>query len=155
MTAEERAARYARILGQLDGLVSGKSPTLTAAMATICAVLQAKMPHHSWTGFYLVKSEDELHVGPYQGRVACQILRGGGVCLTCARNREAVIVPDVARFPGHIPCDPRTRSEIAIPILKGSDVVGVLDIDSGEVAEFTTDDVGPLSAIVALLGPFL
>ena len=64
---ERRAARYERLYEQLRDLIEDKSPNLRAAMATICAVLHAKMQHHFWTGFYFVKSEDELHVGPYQG----------------------------------------------------------------------------------------
>ena len=88
------------------------------AMATICAVLQAKMSHHSWTGFYFVASNNELHVGPYQGPVACQVLRDRGVCLHCVQTQKPVIVPDVEQFPGHIACDSRSKSEIVLPVSK-------------------------------------
>ena len=90
----KRAARYERIYVQLEDLIEGKSPSLTAAMATICAVLQAKMSHHSWTGFCFVASNNELHVGPYQGPVACQVLRDRGVCLHCVRTQQPVVVPE-------------------------------------------------------------
>ncbi len=59
-----RVGRYERIYEQLQELIEGESPDLTAAMATICAVLHAKMPHHFWTGFYFLVSDDEMHVGP-------------------------------------------------------------------------------------------
>lgn len=124
-------------------------------MATLCAVLHHKMPHHSWTGFYLAAGEDELHVGPYQGPVACQVLQGGGVCLHCARTRRPVVVPHVDQFPGHVACDPRARSEIALPLLKGERVVAVLDIDSHRPAQFDHDDVAPLARILDLLQPLL
>jgi GAF domain-containing protein len=150
-----RAGRYERIHSQLAGLIAGDSPSLIAAMATVCAVLHGKMPHHSWTGFYFLVGGDELHVGPYQGPVACQVLRGGGVCLHCARTRQPVIVPDVEMFPGHIACDPRSRSEIAMPVLSGERVVAVLDIDSAEPAQFDEDDVAPLAGILDLLTPYL
>ncbi len=153
--SEGRAARYERIYEQLKGLISGRSPNLTAAMATICAVLHAKMPHHSWTGFYLVAGPDELHVGPYQGPVACQVLRGGGVCVECVRRRGPVVVPDLAAFPGHIACDPRSKSEIALPVFGESDVRAVLDIDSRSPAQFDLDDVDPLMKILSLLDPYL
>jgi GAF domain-containing protein len=152
---EGRAARYKRIYGQLEELISGRSPNLTAAMATICAVLHAKMRHHSWTGFYLVAGPDELHVGPYQGPVACQVLRGGGVCLECARRRGPVVVQDVASFLGHIACDPRSKSEIALPVFRDRDVGAVLDIDSSFPAQFDLDDVEPLTTILSLLEPYL
>jgi L-methionine (R)-S-oxide reductase len=151
---EERRARYERIREQLRGLIEGKSPDLLAAMATICAVLHAKMPHHLWTGFYRVVG-DELHVGPYEGPVACQVLRGGGVCLRAVATGEAVLVEDVATFPGHVPCDARAKSEIAIPVMKDGGAVAVLDVDSAELAQFTADDVAPLERILALLTPYL
>jgi GAF domain-containing protein len=152
-----RPARYERIYAQLKDLVEGKSPHLVAAMATVCAVLHHKMSHHLWTGFYLAAGDagDELHVGPYQGPVACQVLRGGGVCLHCARTGQPVVVPDVEQFPGHIACDARSRSEIALPILRGDRVVAVLDIDATDLAQFDEDDVAPLERILSLLQPYL
>jgi GAF domain-containing protein len=149
---KRRAGRYGRIYDQLKDLV-GASPSLTAAMATVCAVLHHKMPHHSWTGFYFVVSDDELHIGPYQGPVACQVLKDRGVCLRAARTRQPVIVPDVEQFPGHIACDARSRSEIALPLLKGNRVIAVFDVDSWELDQFGEDDVAPLQRILALLQP--
>lgn len=155
MIDPKRPGRYRRIHDQLRELIEGKSPSLTAAMATTCAVLQHKMPHHFWTGFYLVADENELHVGPYQGPVACQILEGSGVCLHAVRTMEPVIVPDVEQFAGHIACDSRSKSEIAIPMLKGSAVVAVLDVDSGRLDQFDEDDLAPLQQILDLLQPHL
>jgi GAF domain-containing protein len=113
------------------------------------------MPHHFWTGFYFVAGDDELHVGPYQGPVACQVLKGHGVCLHCARTEQAVVVPDVEQFPGHIACDARSKSEIALPLMKGRQVIAVLDIDARELEQFDADDVAPLARILSLLQPYL
>ncbi len=154
MIDPRRVGRYERIHAQLEGLIVGHSPNLIAAMATMCAVLHLKMPHHLWTGFYLVNG-DELVVGPYQGPVACQVLRGGGVCLHSVAMRQSVVVPDVHAFPGHIACDERAQSEIVIPVLKDHRVVAVLDIDSARPAAFDADDVAPLERIVGLLSPYL
>jgi GAF domain-containing protein len=122
-------------------------------MATVAALLHAKLRHHFWTGFYFYAAADELHVGPYQGAVACQVLKGRGVCLASASSGEAVVVPDVEAFPGHIACDSRSKSEIVVPLKKGGRVVAVLDIDSDKLAQFDADDVEPLSRIVSLLEP--
>jgi GAF domain-containing protein len=149
-----RAGRYERIHDQLRDLIAGKSPSLTAAMATLCAVLHAKMPHHSWTGFYLVAG-DELHVGPYQGPVACQVLKGQGVCIACWHSARPVVVPDVHLFPGHVACDPRSQSEIALPVVKDGRVVAVFDVDSHEPDQFSEADVAPLAQILSLLDPYL
>lgn len=151
----QRAARYERLIEQLRGLIEGQSPSLQAAMATICAVLHAKMPHHSWTGFYFVTAEDELHVGPYQGPVACQVLKGRGVCLHAATTGMPVVVPDVQAFSGHIACDSRSRSEIVIPVLKDGRAVAVLDVDSSALNQFTESDIEPLERIVGLLASYL
>ncbi|MCX7024817.1 MAG: GAF domain-containing protein [Spirochaetes bacterium] len=151
MTEERRAGAYERILAQLQPLIVEESPDLIAGMATICAVLHAKLRHHSWTGFYLVAGEDELHVGPYQGSVACQVLKGRGVCLASVQRKAPVVVPDVEAFPGHIACDSRSKSEIVTPLMKNGRVVAVLDIDSESLARFDEDDVAPLAKIVGLL----
>jgi len=151
---EKRLNRYARITEQLKGLIEGKSPNLLAAMATICAVLHAKMPHHLWTGFYFVEGEDMLHVGPYQGPVACQVLKDQGVCLHCVKTKQPAVVSDVENFPGHVTCDPRSKSEIVIPLMKDDKVVAVLDIDSNKVDQFSKSDIEPLSKILELLRPY-
>jgi GAF domain-containing protein len=120
-------------------------------MATICAVLHAKMTHHFWTGFYLHDGQGILRVGPYQGPVACQVLAGGGVCLQAVQTQGPVVVDDVHAFPGHIACDPRSRSEIVIPWIAEGEVAAVLDVDAAEPGRFSADDVAPLSRIVGLL----
>lgn len=153
MVDSKRSGAYERLYAQLEPLIREKSPNLVSGMATIAALLHAKLRHHSWTGFYFMAGEDELHVGPYQGAVACQVLKGRGVCLAAAVRKAAVVVPDVEAFPGHIACDSRSRSEIVIPLLKDGKVIAVLDIDSGHLASFDDDDIEPLEGIVALLEP--
>ena len=155
MIDPRRTGRYERIYAQLKDLIEGKSPNLVAAMATTCAVLHHKMSHHLWTGFYFVAGPDELHVGPYQGPVACQVLRGRGVCVHSVRTRQAVVVPDVEQFPGHIACDSRSRSEIVLPVLKKDQVMAVLDVDSDKLGQFDEDDVVPLAKILGLLQPYV
>ncbi|MEE8391060.1 MAG: GAF domain-containing protein [Anaerolineae bacterium] len=157
MIDKKRPGRYERIYTQLKDLIEDKSPNLTAAMSTLCAVLHHKMNHHFWTGFYFVApdNENELHVGPYQGTVACQVLEGSGVCLHCAQTKQPVVVPDVHQFPGHIACDARSQSEIVLPVMKGDQVIAVLDVDSDKLAQFDEDDVAPLAKILSLLRPYL
>jgi GAF domain-containing protein len=155
MIDPKRPGRYERIYTQLKDLIEGKSPNLLAAMATMCAVLHHKMTHHSWTGFYFVAGDDELHVGPYQGPVACQVLKGTGVCLHCVQTQQPVVVPDVEQFPDHIACDSRSKSEIVLPLIKGEQVIAVLDVDSHKLAQFDEDDVAPLVKILSLLQPYL
>src|SRR5437588_2764541 len=108
-----------------------------ALMATINSVLAHAFPHFYWTGFYRVCG-DHLVVGPYIGTVGClQIEFGRGVCGTAAQKQETIIVPDVNRFPGHIACDPNSKSELVVPVFGPDDeLIGVLDVDSDQVNAF-------------------
>ncbi len=155
MINNKRMGQYERIYDQLKKLIENKSPNLISAMATIIAVIHHKMPHHFWTGFYFVSDKNELHVGPYQGSVACQVLKDKGVCLHSVETRQAVVVKDVEEFPGHIACDSRSKSEIVIPIFKGDSVFAVLDIDSEKSSQFDHDDIAPLTKMLRLLNSYL
>lgn len=152
LTAADKATRYRELLPQLAALVEGE-PDLVANLANAAAALRACVPGASWVGFYVVKG-GELVLGPFQGNVACvRIALGRGVCGTAAAERRTVVVPDVERFPGHIACDAGTRSEIVVPIVspRGA-VVGVLDLDSYELAAFDDVDAHGLAPIAQLLG---
>jgi len=122
-----------------------------ALMSTINSVLANRFPHFFWTGFYRVCA-DRLVVGPYIGTVGClQIEFGRGVCGTAAERRSTVIVPDVDQFPGHIACDPNTKSEIVVPVFGPDDaLIAVLDVDSDHLNAFDEDDARGLERIVGL-----
>lgn len=124
-----------------------------ALMATINSVLANRFPHFFWTGFYRVCGT-RLVVGPYIGTVGClQIEFGKGVCGTAAARRQTVIVPDVHAFPGHIACDPNSRSEIVVPVFgPAGELIAVLDVDSDELDAFDEEDRVGLERIVALFG---
>jgi L-methionine (R)-S-oxide reductase len=150
-TGKER--RYARVKAQLDELL-GKTADPIARMATIAALVHAKLAGFSWTGFYRLV-DGELVVGPYQGLVACQVLeRHTGVCWAAIDRGETVLVPDVHAFPGHIACDSRSRSEIVVPVRDAKrTIVAVLDVDSLKTAHFDAVDRGGLEPIAAMVFP--
>jgi len=151
MDPRVKRERYERIKSQLHELLA-KTSDPVARMATIAAVLHAKMTGFSWTGFYHLRA-GELTVGPYQGPLACLVLQAHtGVCWAAIDRGETVIVADVHAFPGHIACDPRSRSEIVVPLREPSGaIVGVLDVDSDRLAQFNLTDRDGLEAIVALV----
>lgn len=121
-----------------------------ALMSTINSVLANRFPHFFWTGFYRVIN-GRLVVGPYIGTVGClQIEFGRGVCGTAAARRETVIVPDVNQFPGHIACDPNSKSEIVVPLFRGDDLIAVLDIDATQLNAFDDEDARGLARILGL-----
>ena len=148
-----KSERYALLLKQVGSLVAGESDT-TANLANAAAAIHEAFGFW-WTGFYLVKGE-ELVLGPFQGPVACtRIPFGKGVCGTSWARRSTVVVPDVEEFPGHIACSSASRSEIVVPLIRGGEVLGVLDNDSRELATFDDADAAGLEPIAALLAALL
>lgn len=122
-----------------------------ALMATINSVLAHRFDHFFWTGFYRVCGS-RLVVGPYIGTVGClQIEFGRGVCGTAAAGKRTVIVADVHQFPGHIACDPNSKSEIVVPVFgRDGELIAVLDVDSDRLDSFDEDDARGLERIVSL-----
>ena len=118
-------------------------------MSSVVAVLHEEMPGFFWTGFYRVVG-DGLVIGPYQGTVGClRIDFGKGVCGTAAATGETQVVTDVHEFPGHIACDPNSKSEIVVPVKKeAGDPLAVLDIDSDQLGWFDEIDRKHLEEIL-------
>ena len=120
-------------------------------MATVAAVLKNTIPYYFWCGFYFAE-EDELVIGPYQGTTACANIGYSGVCGSAVKKQEAVIVPDVHKFPGHIVCDERSNSEIAIPIKDNEGrMIGVFDVDATKVNAFDERDKKYIEKIIPIL----
>lgn len=130
-------------------------------LSNAAALLWDALDDINWAGFYLVdpatvsgegSSTPELRLGPFQGKVACvRIPFGRGVCGTAAATKTSQLVEDVHQFPGHIACDSASNSEVVVPIFKDGEVVGVLDIDSPNVARFTQEDLSGLEQVVKAL----
>lgn len=151
MEQSKKEGRYSRIVTQLEGLLT-KTTDPYARMATICAVLRHKMDYFFWIGFYFLK-EGELTVQSYQGPLACQILeKDKGVCWAVFNQGKTLVVPDVEKFPGHIACDSRSRSEIVVPVFNADEeIIGVLDVDSDKPNSFDEIDSRYLERIAGMI----
>ena len=141
-----KAERYALLTRQIEAVVAGETDMI-ARMANV-----ASMIHHTfgfwWTGFYRTVG-NELVLGPFQGPLACtRIAFGRGVCGTAWRDEQTIVVPDVEQFEGHIACSSASRSEIVVPLRQNGVIIGVLDIDSCELATFDATDREWLERIV-------
>ena len=138
--------QYTQLLEQARGLMHGERDR-TANAANLSALVFHALPDLNWAGFYFFDGT-ELVVGPFQGHPACvRIAIGRGVCGTAAATRQTQRVPDVDAFPGHIPCDSASRSELVVPLFQGDRLVGVLDLDSPRLDRFDADDQRGLEAI--------
>ena len=142
---------YEQLLQQIAALIEGETDE-TSVLANVSAALHEAFAQFFWTGFYLVR-QNELRLGPFQGTVACMhIQHGRGVCGTAWAEALTQVVPDVEQFPGHIACSSLSRSEIVVPIMNNAHrVVGVLDIDSKELATFDDTDRHYLERLCAML----
>jgi L-methionine (R)-S-oxide reductase len=142
-------AAYAQLARDLRALLSGERD-LVANAANTAALVWDALPGLNWAGFYLYKS-GELVLGPFQGKPACvRIAIGKGVCGTAAAKRATVLVEDVHAFPGHIACDSASNSEIVIPLLRGAELLGVLDLDSPRHARFGQVDARGLETVATI-----
>ncbi|HUN76804.1 MAG TPA: GAF domain-containing protein [Steroidobacteraceae bacterium] len=145
----DKAADYAHLARELASLLAGEHDEIANAANTAALIFEA-LPDINWAGFYFLRGA-ELVVGPFQGKPACvRIALGKGVCGTAAAERKTIVVPDVHQFPGHIACDSASRSEIVVPLLARDALLGVLDIDSPQVARFDESDARGLEVLARI-----
>jgi L-methionine (R)-S-oxide reductase len=149
ITSADKAEQYKSLIPQIEELLYGETD-LVANMANVCAALKEQFKWF-WVGFYLVKN-GQLVLGPFQGPVACtRIAKGKGVCGAAWEQAKTLVVPDVDLFPGHIACSSLSRSEIVLPIFNNGEVIGVLDVDASELAQFDDTDALYLERVLKLI----
>ena len=147
---EGKLALYRDLAEQLGALLDGEADRIANA-ANMAALVYHGLPDLNWAGLYF-RQGAELVLGPCQGKPACvRIPLGKGVCGTAAARAATVLVPDVHEFPGHIACDPVSRSELVVPLIQGEEVLGVLDLDSPLPARFDELDRDGCEQLVAIL----
>lgn len=141
---------YDELNAMLASITEGVPYTMTN-LANASALLNSSLRDINWVGFYTIK-DNQLVLGPFQGKVACTIIQmGKGVCGTAAATDSTQLVPDVHKFHGHIACDSASNSEIVIPMHRNGEVFGVLDIDSPVFDRFTEEDKKGLESFVKIL----
>ncbi|MGI6554501.1 MAG: GAF domain-containing protein [Bacillota bacterium] len=149
-SAAFKEKKYDILLSQMQALLEGEHNTVSI-LSNASALLMSEMGDINWVGFYLM-NEDELILGPFQGKPACMhIAVGKGVCGTAVSQNEIQVVPNVHKFPGHIACDSASNSEIVIPLRYKGRVVGVLDIDSPSFGRFDAVDALWLEKIARVI----
>jgi L-methionine (R)-S-oxide reductase len=147
--AADKPLLYRELADHIDALLGGEPDPIANAANLASAVFHA-LEAVNWAGFYFLR-DDTLVLGPFQGRPACvRIPMGYGVCGTAAARRQSVLVPDVHAFPGHIACDAVSRSELVVPLLDRGRLLGVLDLDSPDIARFDAEDRTGCEAIAAV-----
>ena len=142
---------YALLSAQARSLFEGERDPL-ANLAQFSALIFGAVPGLNWAGFYMARANEELVLGPFQGKVACvRIPFARGVCGAAARTQEVQLVPDVHAFPGHIACDSASQSEVVLPVIVNGQLKAVFDLDSPHLARFDEDDAAGLAKVLAEL----
>src|SRR5260370_32233308 len=128
-SATSKSELYDQLAAQLSSLLAGERD-LIANAANFSSLIFHSLPDLNWAGFYFSK-DDELVLGPFQGKLACVRIRiGQGVCGTAAAIRATTILPNVHEFPGHIACCSASNSDIAEPLIQKGEMIGLPYVDS-------------------------
>ncbi len=146
---------YEAVLSRVAGAI-GSNTDAREAMTRAVAVLKEEIPYYSWVGIYLLEGR-ELVLGPYLGKPSphTRIPLGQGICGAAATENATIVVDDVNADPRYLACSIETRSEIVVPIARGTHVLGEIDIDSDKPAAFGAADRQLLERVAALLAPLL
>ena len=152
--AQPKAELYHELTSAVRAITAGEADGV-ANMANVAALLWQFLPRLNWAGFYRMV-DGELVLGPFQGKAACiRIALGQGVCGAAAQTGKTQLVADVHAFPGHIACDAASQSELVVPVLRGGQVIAVIDLDSPELGRFDADDAAGIEVLAALIAPVI
>jgi L-methionine (R)-S-oxide reductase len=145
------ATTYEDILHNLHTTIQ-QAPSHTAAMQQAVKILKDQMPDYTWVGIYLLEG-DELVLGPFLGKPSphTRIPLNQGICGAAATHKNTIVVDDVDADPRYLACSLETRSEIVVPIMRGSQVLGEIDVDSDKKAAFGAADRELLESVASRL----
>lgn len=152
LSTDEKRKAYAQARMAIRATL-GDEQDRTVKMVTINCLLKTYLPYFYWVGFYLVRGENKLVVGPYQGTLGCLYIDfGRGVCGKAAQTRQTQLVPDthaLAQGSEHIACDPNSLSEIVVPVFdKAGELIAVFDVDATLVSSFDHVDQEELEGLL-------
>ncbi|RUV44007.1 MAG: GAF domain-containing protein [Mesorhizobium sp.] len=145
-----KPAFYGELARQLKALLEGERDSIANA-ANTSALIYQMVPDLNWAGFYFLQSDEELVLGPFQGKPACvRIAVGKGVCGTAVDLDMSMLIKEVHDFPGHIACDADSRSELVVLLRDDEGIFGVLDLDSPLPGRFDKEDQAGIEKLAAI-----
>lgn len=142
------------LISQVQGFLSSKDACISV-LSNLSALFKESYPDLNWVGFYFYK-DNNLYLGPFQGKVACSILPSGkGVCSKSLETNTILNIPNVHEFPSHIACDSASMSELVIPLYRNGIPYGVLDLDSPALNGFSLEMQDTFTKIGILIEEYL
>lgn len=126
-------------------------------MEGIVGLLKASFSYYDWVGIYLLNDESTLKLGPFRGDPSPHTIIpiNSGICGAAVREKQTIVVPDVNADPRFLACSLTTRSEIVVPIKRGDEILGEIDIDSDTPDAFKDRDRRLIEAIATKLAEIL
>ncbi|HEC81687.1 MAG TPA: GAF domain-containing protein [Thermoplasmatales archaeon] len=155
---KENNGFFDKLLEKVEGIVNSKGND-EEKLKEICELLQRKVSHYNWVGFYLVdpSKDKELTLGPFAGEPTehLRIPFGKGVCGQAAEKKKTIVVQDVSKEKNYLACSLKVKSEIVVPIFKNNKLVGEIDIDSHQLSSFKKEDEVFLEKVSKLVANIL
>lgn len=142
---------YQTLLAEAQQIIASEA-TVTEKLQLICEVLEKRIAHYDWVGFYFADTEKRvLHLGPYKGEATDHTLIpfGKGICGQVAESNQTFLVEDVTAQTNYIACSLTVKSEIVVPLFVAGKNIGQLDIDSHTLNAFTKEDQAFLETLNA------
>ena len=154
MDSSVKRVLFGTLMGQVKKVIAGRGER-KEKMAQVCQLLADNVSYYDWVGFYTVKPDKErvLELGPFVGDPTehVNIQFGEGICGQSAETKRVFVVQNVCEVTNYLSCSPKVQSEIVVPILKGKEFIGELDIDSHELGPFSAEDEEFLKEICRML----
>jgi len=150
-----------RLYRASGALFSGASFNVQEQAQKIVEVLQQEFGQDNCSLFIPQKDSNELVrlavAGPYAGQVrnAKLTLDGNGLVARAIRTGNTINIPDVRAEPDYVPNWDAARSELAIPLKIGDNVLGAIDVQSPELNAFGSDDERPMTIFAERAALFL
>ena len=141
--------KYELLAQQLQALIEGE-PDLIANLSNASAAINEALENINWAGFYLVKENLVLVLGPFQESLPSASRFGKGVCGTAAKKDETQLVKDVHEFRTilHVTVHLAPRDCNSNSARARCHVAAVLDIDSQKLDRFDETDQSGLEHCV-------
>jgi GAF domain-containing protein len=146
---------YSQAEQKIIDIISGVEPSLV--LRNVVEFLYENFDKYSWVGIYIVEGDD-LILGLWKGKHATEHTKipiGKGICGSAAASGKIEVIPDVKADNRYLACFVSTKSEIVVPIIKDSKIIGEIDIDSDEIDAFKEEDKEFLEKIANELSVFI
>jgi GAF domain-containing protein len=146
-------AAYEFLLSDIKKFLLENEETSEKKLSGVCEMLETRVAHYHWVGFYILGRRERLFLGPFVGAPTehTEIPFGRGICGQAALAQTSIIVPDVRAASNYLACSLSVLSEIVVPVFCEGQFIGEIDIDSNLVNAFSEVDKIFLESVANLV----